>query len=80
MDFPGKNNWSGLPVPSPGDLPDPGMEFAFPESLALQADSLPLSHQESPLKETHTPKNNLLGISLVVQGLRLHAPNAGDQG
>ena len=28
----------------------------------------------------HTPKNNLLGISLVVQGLRLHAPNAGDQG
>ena len=54
MDFPGKNNWSRLPVPTPGDLPDPGMEFASPESLALQADSLPLSHQESPLKETHT--------------------------
>ena len=29
--------WSGLPFPSPGDLPDPGVE---PESLALQADPL----------------------------------------
>ena len=29
--------WSGLPFPSPGDLPDPGIE---PGSLALQADSL----------------------------------------
>ena len=32
-------NWSGLPFPSPGDLPDPGIEPRFP---ALQADSLPL--------------------------------------
>ena len=30
--------WSGLPFPSPGDLPDPGLELG---SLALQADSLP---------------------------------------
>ena len=30
--------WSGLPFPSPGDLPHPGME---PGSPALQADSLP---------------------------------------
>ena len=30
--------WSGGPFPSPGDLPDPGVE---PESLALQAGSLP---------------------------------------
>ena len=30
--------WSGLPFPSPGDLPDPGME---PGSPALQADVLP---------------------------------------
>ena len=28
--------WNGLPCPSPGDLPDPGIE---PESPALQADS-----------------------------------------
>ena len=30
--------WSGLPFPSPGDLPNPGIET---RSLALQADSLP---------------------------------------
>ena len=29
--------WSGLPFPSPGDLPNPGIE---PRSPALQADSL----------------------------------------
>ena len=29
--------WSGLPFPSPGDLPDPGIE---PTSPALQVDSL----------------------------------------
>ena len=34
--------WSGLPFPSPGDLPEPGME---PGSPALQASSLP-SHLE----------------------------------
>ena len=31
-------NWSGLPFPSPGDLPNPGTE---PGSPALQADALP---------------------------------------
>ena len=36
--------WSRLPIPPPGDLPDPGIE---PGSLALQADSLHLSHQGS---------------------------------
>ena len=35
---------SGLPRPPPGDLPHPGME---PASPALQAESLPLSHQGS---------------------------------
>ena len=37
MGFSGQEYWSGLPFPSPGDLPDPGVE---PES-ALQADALP---------------------------------------
>ena len=36
--------WSGLPSPSLGALPDPGIE---PGSLALQADSLPLSLGEA---------------------------------
>ena len=30
--------WSGLPFPSPGDLPDPGIELRSP---ALQEDALP---------------------------------------
>ena len=32
MGFPRQENWSGLPSPSPGDLPDPGIE---PGSSAL---------------------------------------------
>ena len=38
--------WRGLPFPLSGDIPNPGIE---PRSPALQADSLPLNHQESPL-------------------------------
>ena len=37
MEFSRQEYWSGLPFPSLGDLPDPGME---PRSPALQADSL----------------------------------------
>ena len=45
-DFSGKN--TGLPFPTPGDLPDPGIEPVCPASSALQTDSLLLSHQGSP--------------------------------
>ena len=38
MGFSRQEYWSGLPCPSPGDFPNPGIE---PGSLALQADSLP---------------------------------------
>ena len=38
MGFSKQEYWSGLPFPSPGDLPDPGIE---PRSPALQADALP---------------------------------------
>ena len=34
MGFPRKENWSGLPCPLPGDLPDPGIK---PESLKCPA-------------------------------------------
>ena len=37
MGCPRQEYWSGLPFPSPGDLPDPGIE---PKSHALQANSL----------------------------------------
>ena len=38
--------WSGWPFPSPGNLPDPGIE---PRSPALQADSLPAELYLSPV-------------------------------
>ena len=37
MGFSRQEYWSGLPFPSPGDLPDPGIESG---SAALQADAL----------------------------------------
>ena len=50
MEFSGKEYWNGLPLPSPGDLPDPGIE---PGSPALQVDSL---HSELLGK----PRNTIL--------------------
>ena len=38
--------WSGLPFPSPGDLPDPGIK---PRSPVLQAEALPSEPQGSHL-------------------------------
>ena len=38
MEFARQEYWSGLPFPSPGDLPNPGVK---PRSPALQADALP---------------------------------------
>ena len=48
MGFSRQEYWRGLPFPSPGDLPDPGIEPISPVSPALQMDSLPLSHRGSP--------------------------------
>ena len=43
--------WSGLPFPSPGDLPEPGIE---PGSPTLQADALPSEPPGKPLrKQSH---------------------------
>ena len=43
--------WSGLPFPSPGDLPDPGIEHGSP---ALEADALT---SEPPGAKTLLPVN-----------------------
>ena len=58
MRFPRQKYWSGFTVPSPGNLPDPGME---PGSPALQADSFP---SEPPGK-----RSKLTGIN---RKLRCH--------
>ena len=61
MGFSRQEYWSGLPCPPPGDFPDPGIK---PRSPALQADSLPLSHQGGPptfsLAHRNTSKKSLL--------------------
>ena len=56
MEFSRQEYWSGLPFPSPGDLPDPGME---PRSPAFQEDSLP---SEPPRKATCLKINTDLKI------------------
>ena len=48
MEFSWQEYWSGLPFPSSGDLPDPGIE---PRSPALQAGSLPSEPLGKPLKQ-----------------------------
>ena len=56
MEFSRQEYWSGLPFPSPGDLPDPGIE---PGSPASQADALtseppgkPMINLDSVLKSS----------------------------
>ena len=48
MGFSRQECCSGLPFPSPGDLPDPGIE---PRSPALQADSI---HKSGPMYRGYT--------------------------
>ena len=55
MGFSRQKYWSGLPFPSPGDLPDPGIE---PRSPTLQADTLTSEPPGKPLKA----KNNLTSL------------------
>ena len=45
MGFSRQECWRGLPFPSPGNLPDPGIK---PRSPALQADSLPPELRAKP--------------------------------
>ena len=46
MGFSRQEYWSGLPLPSPGDLPDPGIE---PRSPSLQADALTSEPPRKPV-------------------------------
>ena len=66
MEFSRQEYWSGLLFPSPGDLPDPGIE---PRSPALWADALPseppgksnagLEEAQAGIKITRRNINNL---------------------
>ena len=53
MGFSRTEDWSGLPLPSPGNHPNPGIKPKSPEqeaAPALQAESLPLSHRGRPVQ------------------------------
>ena len=54
MEFSRQEYWSGLPFPSPGDLPNPGIR---PRSPALQTDSLP---SELPGKPQNQVSHNIM--------------------
>ena len=56
MEFSRQEYWSGLPLPSPGDLPDPGIE---PGSPTLQADALLSEPPGKPKIQDLAPPNNL---------------------
>ena len=56
MEFSRQEYWSGQPFPSPGDLPNPGIE---PRCPTLQADSLPVESQGKP-KNTGVGSPSLL--------------------
>ena len=65
MGFPRQECWSGLPFPSPGDLPDPGIESGSP---ALQADALPSEPPGKPIPKKGNAKerSNYCTIALIL--------------
>ena len=78
MGFSRQGYWSGLPFPSPEDLPDPGIE---PGSPTLQADVLPSEPPGKPLEYTEELYKKGLqfssvqfSCSVVSNSLQLHEP------
>ena len=72
MGFSRQEYWSGLPFPSPGDLPDPGIE---PGSPAFQSDALPTELLGKPLKEVgedQSLRSKTLGILLLLSLISFH--------
>ena len=70
MGFSRQGYWSGLPFPSPGDLPNPGIELRSPK---FQEDALPSELLRKPGFYITQGKGNLVAgihkISLDVQVL-----------
>ena len=71
MEFSRQEDSSGLPFPSPGDLPDLGIE---PRSLALQADSLLTEPPEKPevfLRSAMSQLSTVMGFPTLGPVLKL---------
>ena len=69
MEFSRQEYWSGLPFPSPGNLPDPGIN---PRSPALQADSLPSELLGKPLMPS-------IAWLVLVRGMGVNSPSLVEQ-
>ena len=90
LEFSRQEYWSGLPFPSPGDPPDPGIE---PESPGQQHD-VRLFNQEKRVKKAfsvlirnklHQPKNFCYSLHLLLgfpggAEVKVSACNVGDLG
>ena len=63
MEFSRQEYWDGLPFPSPGDLPNPGIE---PRSPALQSDAL----SSEPLGTYKIYRNKRFNNSRIKDGVR----------
>ena len=67
MGFSRQEYWSGLPFPSPGDLPDSGIE---PGSPALQADILTYEPPGKPKDVVHMYNGILLSNKMKLRHLQ----------
>ena len=54
LGFSRQEYWSGMPFPSPGDLPNPGIK---PRSPAVQADAVPSEPPGKPERSLTSIKN-----------------------
>ena len=67
MEFSRPEYWSGYPFPSPGALPNPGIEHRSP---IWQADSLPAEPQGKPQYSQGKNKKKLLRIGEQINNKR----------
>ena len=72
LEFSRPEYWSGQPIPSPADLPDPGIELGSP---ALQVDSLPTELSEKPESSL---QGNLGNNEFKERSLLLDSTGSGD--
>ena len=69
-DFSRQEYWSGVPFPSPGNLPDPGIE---PRSPALQADALPSEPPGKSIWMKVKEESEKVGLKLNIQKTKIMA-------
>ena len=69
--FPMEEYWSGLPLPPPGDLPNPGIERVSLVSPTLQADSLLLEPLRKP-SANHQCHRYMSAVGLIFNAQNQH--------